>query len=277
MSLWCPPLFSGFVCAYHPAVPGSNRKYAIYTFVVKFNTTFVIVLRKRTKISEKRPDYNIFHKSLLVGQILECIWTLIPALILIQVTCATFKFVLDIILTPIWRKFFLLFVLVDQVLRFARSKSRWTTTTYSSSPATTGTSCLRKFDLSSFTMEKGLASYIPTYLDALLMTFMYIDVGVKKLPKCFQKLPKKYPQQFVHYLIFFKTAQKSKIFLGYFWEQICCQELLKIAQSGHTVCHRYDFVLTANRKSDIYWIRFGGLLDCAKVRVHTAAILGPRL
>ena len=29
-------------------------------------------------------------------------------------------------------------------------------------------------------------------------------------------------------------AQKSTIFLGYFWEQICCQELAKIAQSGHT-------------------------------------------
>ena len=32
----------------------------------------------------------------------------------------------------------------------------------------------------------------------------------------------------------FKIAQKSTIFLGYFWEWICCQELSKIAQSGHT-------------------------------------------
>ena len=37
----------------------------------------------------------------------------------------------------------------------------------------------------------------------------------------------KYPQQFLHYLIFFKMAQKSTIFLGYFCKQICCQELLK--------------------------------------------------
>ena len=32
----------------------------------------------------------------------------------------------------------------------------------------------------------------------------------------------------------FKVAQKSTILLGYFWKRICCQELSKIAQSGHT-------------------------------------------
>ena len=56
----------------------------------------------------------------------------------------------------------------------------------------------------------------------------------KKLPKCFHKLPKKYPSQFLHQIIYYKIAQKSTIFLGYFCEQISYQELSKIAQSGHT-------------------------------------------
>ena len=32
----------------------------------------------------------------------------------------------------------------------------------------------------------------------------------------------------------FELSQKSPIFFGYFCYQICCQELSKIAQSGHT-------------------------------------------
>jgi hypothetical protein len=32
-------------------------------------------------------------------------------------------------------------------------------------------------------------------------------------------------------------------------------------------------VLTADQKSDIYWIRFGGLLDCIRTRAHAAAVL----
>ena len=35
-------------------------------------------------------------------------------------------------------------------------------------------------------------------------------------------------------MVFFKIAPKSTIFLGYFCERICCQELSKITQSGHT-------------------------------------------
>ena len=34
--------------------------------------------------------------------------------------------------------------------------------------------------------------------------------------------------------MYFKTSQKVIYYLGYFWEKICCQELSKIAQSGHT-------------------------------------------
>ena len=32
-------------------------------------------------------------------------------------------------------------------------------------------------------------------------------------------------------------------------------------------------MLTADQKSDIYWIRFGGLLDCIRTRAHAAAVL----
>ena len=34
--------------------------------------------------------------------------------------------------------------------------------------------------------------------------------------------------------MYFKASQKVIYYLGYFWEKICCQELSKIAQSGHT-------------------------------------------
>ena len=30
----CPPLLRGFICAYHPAAPGSNPKQTIYTFSI---------------------------------------------------------------------------------------------------------------------------------------------------------------------------------------------------------------------------------------------------
>ena len=35
-------------------------------------------------------------------------------------------------------------------------------------------------------------------------------------------------------MVFFKIAQNVSKYLGYFWIVICCQELLKFAQSGHT-------------------------------------------
>ena len=38
----------------------------------------------------------------------------------------------------------------------------------------------------------------------------------------------------LHKLVFYKTAQKVIILLGYFCKQIWYQELSKIAQSGHT-------------------------------------------
>ena len=34
--------------------------------------------------------------------------------------------------------------------------------------------------------------------------------------------------------MFFKRAQTVTVHLGYFWKNICSQELSKIAQSGHT-------------------------------------------
>ena len=38
----------------------------------------------------------------------------------------------------------------------------------------------------------------------------------------------------LHKVVIFKIAQKVFSVLGYFCKQICCQELSKIAQSGHT-------------------------------------------
>ena len=35
-------------------------------------------------------------------------------------------------------------------------------------------------------------------------------------------------------MVFFKIARNVSKYLGYFWIVICCQELLKFAQSGHT-------------------------------------------
>ena len=57
---------------------------------------------------------------------------------------------------------------------------------------------------------------------------------LNKWPKCLQKFPKQCLQQFLHEVIFFKIALKSPILLGYFCKQICCQEVSKLAKSGHT-------------------------------------------
>ena len=43
---------SGFACAYHPWVLGSNPEHSIHDFIVTLCTIFVIVLRKRTKINQ---------------------------------------------------------------------------------------------------------------------------------------------------------------------------------------------------------------------------------
>ena len=50
----------------------------------------------------------------------------------------------------------------------------------------------------------------------------------------FPKVAKIISTAVLHLLIFFKIAQKSPIFMGYFCRQICCTERSKIAQSGHT-------------------------------------------
>ena len=70
-----------------------------------------------------------------------------------------------------------------------------------------------------------------------LSMFQYLSMSVsvwpdavfKKNSQMFLKLPLEYPQQFLRLLIFFKIAQKSTNFLGYFCKQICCQEVSKIA------------------------------------------------
>lgn len=62
------------------------------------------------------------------------------------------------------------------------------------------------------------------------VTFIW-DLGKRK---CFQKIPKKFTQQFLHELIFIKIPQYSKILLGYICKRIWCQKVSKIAQSGHS-------------------------------------------
>ena len=51
-SSWGTPLFSGFVCALHPVVPGvqiPSTPSMLLTFVVKICTFYVIALRKGRK------------------------------------------------------------------------------------------------------------------------------------------------------------------------------------------------------------------------------------
>ena len=64
---------------------------------------------------------------------------------------------------------------------------------------------------------------------------MWPDAGLKKLPNFFQKLTKYLiSMAFFKLIDLFKNYPKVNNFLGYFWVRICCQELSKIAQSGHT-------------------------------------------
>ena len=56
---WWLPLLSGFVCAYHPAVPGSNP----FRFIVKFCAVFVIVLRKSFTLAQAGKE--LFFSGLL--------------------------------------------------------------------------------------------------------------------------------------------------------------------------------------------------------------------
>ena len=48
-----PALLSGFVCAYHPATPGSSPKHTIYAFYSQILYLIVIVLRKRRKYTKE--------------------------------------------------------------------------------------------------------------------------------------------------------------------------------------------------------------------------------
>ena len=52
---WGPRQLSGFVCAFHSAVPGSNPKHAIYAFSIYSSLLYYICPcnEKRTKINKK--------------------------------------------------------------------------------------------------------------------------------------------------------------------------------------------------------------------------------
>ena len=45
-----PPWLCGFVCAYHPAAPGSNPKHAIFAFFTLYECNIEIVMRKGEKV-----------------------------------------------------------------------------------------------------------------------------------------------------------------------------------------------------------------------------------
>ena len=47
----------GFICAYHPAAPGSNPKHTIYAF---FNLYYWNCIKKITKVNKKRPGLAHF-------------------------------------------------------------------------------------------------------------------------------------------------------------------------------------------------------------------------
>ena len=61
-----------------------------------------------------------------------------------------------------------------------------------------------------------------------------------KVAQMLRKVAQNVATAVLHKVIFYKIAQKSPIFLGYFCKQIWCQEFLKIAQSGHTFRKAYE-------------------------------------
>ena len=58
------PKLSGFVCAYHSAVPGLNHKHTIYAYLVKICAIFVIALRKGRNKQKKRSGLPIIRNFL---------------------------------------------------------------------------------------------------------------------------------------------------------------------------------------------------------------------
>ena len=59
-----------------------------------------------------------------------------------------------------------------------------------------------------------------------------------KVAKKSKSCPKIIHISFHSKVIIFKIVLKVTKYLGYFWAKICCQELSKIAQSGHTDCRQ---------------------------------------
>ena len=64
----------------------------------------------------------------------------------------------------------------------------------------------------------------------------------------------------------FTTAQKFSKHLGYFCHKICCQKIPKIAQSGHTECHRHRRIDSFRRQCDqiVVFLLFGHLPTALK-------------
>ena len=74
-----------------------------------------------------------------------------------------------------------------------------------------------------------------------------------KKPRNFQKLPKKYSQQFVQKMDVFKRAKRVNTPLGYFCNKMFHQELSEIAQSSHTGYNEWlgNLSLCFRRKSSV--------------------------
>ena len=66
---------------------------------------------------------------------------------------------------------------------------------------------------------------------------------IKKIAQLFPKIAYIISKAVSTLFHLFQKAQKSTILSGYFCGQICCQELSKIAQSGHTGCWRHTWCL----------------------------------
>ena len=59
-----PPWLSGFICAFHPATPGSSTKHTIYAFINLYSTIYNLYFTFGKDENKKRGrDWPIFFKK----------------------------------------------------------------------------------------------------------------------------------------------------------------------------------------------------------------------
>ena len=76
---------------------------------------------------------------------------------------------------------------------------------------------------------------------------VFPDVGIKSCPNFPNAAPKVSSAVFTK-ILFFIIAKNVTKYLGYFWRKICCLELTKILQSGHTG-HYIQLILMGRKRS----------------------------